>query len=292
MAAAIGGADAILLSNYDGKPIKLPDIFSSRIATNTQIILKDQAHFYKVNDPAAGSYYIENLTNSLTDEAWKLFLETENQGGIIKLGLEGKIKEAIDISCQKQMMHIATRRTILLGTNQYPNINESVLAKLEEKEIPAYEGIKPCRGAIAFEKIRLATENWAKVHGKPKVFLLKIGNVAMRQARAGFITNFFGCAGYEIIETPRYKTSQDGIKDALSSNAQIIVICSSDEEYENFAPEIANELKSKNQTIHCLVAGNPTEIADKLKAAGIDDFIHIRLNLIETLERYNQLLGI
>lgn len=291
MAAAIGGADAILLSNYD-ETYKTADIFSSRIARNTQIILKDEAHFDKVNDPAAGSYYIENLTHSLADEAWKLFLETENQGGIIKLGIEGKIKEAIDISCQKQMMHIATRRTILLGTNQYPNINESVLAKLEEKEIHVYDGIKPCRGAIAFEKIRLATEQWAKTHGKPKVFLLKIGNVAMRQARAGFITNFFGCAGYEIIETPGYKTSKEGIKDALLSNAQIIVICSSDEEYETFVPEIANELKSKNQTIHCLVAGNPTEIVDKLKAAGVDDFIHIRLNLIETLERYNQLLGI
>lgn len=291
MAAAIGGADAILLSTYD-ETYKAENNFSSRIARNSQIILKEEAHFDKVNDPAAGSYYIENLTHSLADETWKLFLETENQKGIITLGLKGKIKETVEESCQKRNMDIATRRITLLGTNQYPNLNESMLDKIEEKETPIYEGLQPYRGAIAFEELRLATEQYAKKHGKPKIFLLKIGKIAMQQARAGFITNFFGCAGYEIIENPGYKTVEQGVKEALASNAQIVAICSSDEEYETYAAEIAKALKAKNPKLHCVIAGNPTDIIDMLKTAGVDDFIHVRLNLIETLNRYNKLLGI
>jgi methylmalonyl-CoA mutase len=114
----------------------------------------------------------------------------------------------------------------------------------------------------------------------------------MRQARAGFITNFFGCIGYEIIETQGYKTPAEGVKDALNSKANIVAICSSDEEYLDFASEITQIIKKQNPAVLCIVAGNPVEIIESLKAAGVDDFIHIKLNVLETLRRYNQLLGI
>ncbi|MGI6292685.1 MAG: methylmalonyl-CoA mutase family protein [Bacteroidales bacterium] len=292
MSAAIGGADTILLNSFD-ETYKTEDVFSQRIARNTQIILKEEAHFDKVIDPSAGSYYIENLTHSLAAEAWKLFLVVEEQGGIVEMGLSGKIKEAIEISCQKRNNDIATRRTILLGTNQYPNIKEDMLEKVE-KDIAAvtYEGIQPYRAAIPFEELRLNTEKWAVKNGNPKVFLLKIGNLTMRQARAGFTTNFFGCAGYEIIETAGYTTVDEGVKDALASKAQLVVICSSDEEYETYAPEITKKLKKENPAIRSIVAGNPLESLDMLKAAGIDDFIHIKLDVLKTLQNYNKLLGI
>jgi methylmalonyl-CoA mutase len=132
----------------------------------------------------------------------------------------------------------------------------------------------------------------AKGNKKPAVFLLTIGNPAMRKARATFALNFFACAGYEIIDNPGFKTGEEGIKAALSSGAEIIVICSSDEEYPALVPVICPAIKSKNKNIKVIVAGYPKEIIDALKAAGTDDFIHVRTDVVEFLKDMQNNLGI
>ena len=293
MSAAIGGADEIDLEAFDIS-YKESDEFSRRISRNTQVLLKEESYFGKIVDPGAGSYYIENLTNSIAEQAWTLFTETEKQGGMVAMTEQGKVKETIEKTCQKRDMDIATRKMVFLGTNQYPNINEMMLDKINKNiETKKQEGLQPYRGAIAFECLRLNTEKWTKANNRrPTIFLLKIGNVAMRQARAGFITNFFGCAGYDIIDKQGFSNEQEGIDAAIASKADIVVICSSDEEYETIAPIIAKGLKSSSPNVRCIIAGNPVEIIETLKANGVDDFIHARLNLLETLERYNILLGI
>lgn len=287
MAASLGGADTIALQPFD-VAFKHDDDFSRRISRNVQIILKEESYFNKVVDPAAGSYYIENLTDSLAEHAWKQFQEVEAQGGIIKLILSGEVKKAIEESCNKRNMDIATRKYVLLGTNQYPNINETMLDKVEEKPEEKVEGLQPYRGAIAFEQLRLETERHAKQSGRPKVFLLKIGNLAMRQARAGFTSNFFGCAGYEIIENAGFATVEEGIEAAKAVKADIVVVCSSDEEYATFGVEAAKAAKAAGFIF--IVAGNPTESIDALKEAGADDFIHVRTNVLECLKKYNDIL--
>ena len=185
-------------------------------------------------------------------------------------------------------MDIATRKYVLLGTNQYPNINETMLDKVEEKPEEKVEGLQPYRGAIAFEQLRLETERHAKQSGRPKVFLLKIGNLAMRQARAGFTSNFFGCAGYEIVENAGFATVDEGIEAAKAVKADIVVVCSSDEEYATFGVEAAKAAKAAGFIF--IVAGNPTESIDALKEAGADDFIHVRTNVLECLKKYNDIL--
>lgn len=288
MSAAIGGTDAIALNPFD-EAYKESDEFSRHIARNSQIIMKEESHFDKVVDPAAGSYYLENLTNSIAEQAWLLFRETEKAGGIIALGLKGEIKAAVEASCQKRNINIATRRRTILGTNQYPNLTENVSGKVENLETEKFEGLQPYRGAIPFETLRLQTEKWAAANGRrPKVFLFKVGNLAMRQARAGFVTNFFGCAGYEIAETAGYAAAADGIKDAVASKADIVAVCSSDEEYLNFAPEIIAGVRKQLPKCICIIAGNPAESMDALKEAGAEDFIHVRTNILESLTRYNQ----
>lgn len=287
MAASLGGADTIALQPFD-VAFKHDDDFSRRISRNVQIILKEESYFNKVVDPAAGSYYIENLTDSLAEYAWKQFQEVEAQGGIIKLILSGEVKKAIEESCNKRNMDIATRKYILLGTNQYPNINETMLDKVEEKQEEQVEGLQPYRGAMAFEQLRLETERHAKQSGRPKVFLLKIGNLAMRQARAGFTSNFFGCAGYEIVENAGFATVDEGIEAAKAVKADIVVVCSSDEEYATFGVEAAKAAKAAGFIF--IVAGNPTESIEALKAAGADDFIHVRTNVLECLKKYNDIL--
>jgi methylmalonyl-CoA mutase len=288
MSAALGGADSIALKPFD-IAYKQEDEFSSRISRNTQIILKEESYFDKVVDPAAGSYYIENLTNAIIEQAWSLFRETEQNGGFITLIKNGKIRVAIEESARKRDMDIATRKYILLGTNQYPNVNESMLDKIEAAKTCSSEGLKSYRGAAAFEALRLQTEAYTKKHHRPKLFLLKIGNLAMRQARAGFITNFFGCAGYEIIDNAGFNCVEDGVKAAINSHSDLVVICSSDEEYAVLGVEITQKIKKKQKKLPVLIAGNPTEIIDILNEAGVDDYIHVKNNVLEKLNLYNKI---
>lgn len=287
MAAAIGGADSIALQPFD-VAYKSDDDFSRRISRNVQIILKEESYFDKVVDPAAGSYYIENLTDSIAEHAWKLFQDVEAQGGMTKLVLAGEIKKAIEESCQKRDMDIATRKYVLLGTNQFPNANDAMLDKIENNEEDTHAGLKFYRGARAFEELRLETEKMAKTNGRPKVFLLKIGNLAMRQARAGFVTNFFGCAGYEILDNTGFATVAEGIEAAKAVKANIVVICSSDEEYATLGVEAAKAAKAAGFLF--VVAGNPADSIEALTAAGTDDFIHVRTNVLECLKKYNKIL--
>ena len=117
---------------------------------------------------------------------------------------------------------------------------------------------------------------------------MKVGNLAMRQARSGFATNFFGCAGYEIIEPAGFDSIAEGIEAAKAVKADIIVVCSSDEEYATLGVEAAKAAKAAGFIF--IVAGNPTESIDALKAAGADDFIHVKTNVLECLKRYNEKL--
>jgi len=110
----------------------------------------------------------------------------------------------------------------------------------------------------------------------------------MRKARAQFSSNFFGCAGYQIIDNQGFETIAEGVSEALKSKADIVVICSSDEEYMSYAPEIYESLKEKAIIV---VAGNPASI-EELKLKGLENFIHMRSNVIEILTEFNNKLGI
>ncbi len=286
MSAVIGGSDSISLQPFD-VAYKESDEFSRRIARNVQVLLKEESFMDRVVDPSAGSYYIENLTNSIAEESWKLFQSVEAAGGALKIIEEVTLQSEIAKSCQKRDMDIATRRYIFLGTNQYPNINEKMADKVERLWKDDNEGLKSYRGAVAFEKVRLATE---KSKHRPKVYLLKLGNLSMRQARAGFITNFFGCAGYEIVEPAGFASIEEGIRAVADCQPDLIAVCSSDEEYATLGVEAAKQCKAQFPNTPFIVAGNPTECMYELKAAGVDDFIHVKTNILESLRSYNQLL--
>ncbi len=292
MSAAIGGVDGMSVSPFD-ITFKKPGDFSKRIARNQQIILKHESYFNKVADPGAGSYYIEQLTNAIASQAWELFKNIESKGGFIKVVEDGFINEEIEKTCQKRDMNIAMRKQVFVGTNQYPNLQEKMLDKMQPTaKLSDIGGLKPYRGAKAFEAIRLATENHRqKGFSIPKVFLFTYGNLAMRKARAGFTTNFFGCAGYEIVENPGFKTIEQGVEAALESKAEIVVLCSSDDEYVELA-EAAKLIKEKAENTIVIVAGYPKNILQQLQDAGVDDFIHIKSNVLEVLSKYNEKLQI
>lgn len=292
MAAAIGGCDSMTVLPYDAC-YKKPDEFSNRIARNTQLVLQHEANFDKIVDVSAGSYYIENLTDSIAQAAWKYFQQIEEMGGYLEAIKSRFVHEEIATTCQQRDMDIAMRKTVILGTNQYPNTNERMLGKMQpHTRLDDLAGLKAYRGAQAFEALRMSTEDMEKKLGKlPKVFLLTYGNLAMRKARATFSANFFGCAGYDIIDNNGFKTIDEGVEAAFNSKAEIVVICSSDEDYAQIGVEATQKIKAKNAKTQVVIAGNPTEIIDQLKSAGVNDFIHVRSNLLETLQKYNAILA-
>lgn len=292
MAAGLAGADTISVTPFDSTYQK-PDQFSGRIARNQQIVLKYEAYMNKVADPAGGSYYIEKITDELASETWKMFVEMEKAGGFIKAVESGFIKEEIANTCQKREMNIAMRRQVFVGVNQYPNLQETMLGKMKPvARLKDLSGLRPWRGPQAFEALRLSVENFAsKGFQIPKVYLFTHGNLTMRKARASFITGFFGCAGYQIQEAPMVENLDEGIEKAIEAKPEIIVLCSSDEEYPDMIPVI-KAIKENLTNAQIVVAGNPADSMEMLNQEGVQHYIHVRTNVLETLQHFNNIFGI
>ena len=148
---------------------------------------------------------------------------------------------AVNASNDKRHADAARRKEFILGTNQFPNFTEKSDGKqplspvcccstaTTETELPA---LNKARLASEFETLRLATE---KAEKQPIAFMLTIGNLAMRQARAQFSCNFLAAAGYKVMDNLGFKTVEEGVDAALEAKADIVVICSSDDEYAEYA---------------------------------------------------------
>ena len=296
MSAVLGGADSITVLPFDAI-YEEPTTFSDRIARNQQLLLKEESHFDKIVDPAAGSYYVEELTASIADEAWKLFLAIQDKGGFVAAAKEGFIQAEVKKMAAKRDLNVATRRENLLGTNQFPNFTEAMDKELDASTFEALdltaedaeiETLKPYRGAMAFERLRLATDKFAKTGKRPLAFMLTIGNLNFRKARAQFACNFFAVAGYEVKDNNGFATIDEGVAAAKAAGAKIVVLCSSDDEYVEFAPATFEAIKSEAIFV---VAGAPA-CTDELKAKGIENFIHVKSNLLEELTAYQVKLKI
>ena len=273
MSAVLGGVDSFTVMPFD-TPFEIPTDFADRIARNQQLILKEESHFDKVADPAAGSYYIENLTESLATAAWDLFNKIQDEGGYLEAVRKGMIQGLIKESAAKKFSNVATRRETILGTNQFPNFTETMKftpeawvfeADNRRDEKAEVETIVTFRAAQQFEQLRYATDIYAKDHKRPVAWMFTYGNLAMRKARANFASNFFACAGFQVVDNPGFKTLDEGIAAAHKEKPEIVVICS---------------------------AGNPEGTADILKEAGLKYFIHVKSNVLETLKEFQMQLGI
>ncbi len=302
MSAAIAGVYSLEVHPFDIVSQE-PTEFSYRISRNVQLLLKHEAHFDNVTDPAGGSYYIENLTNEIAQQAWDLFKEVENRGGYIKAFKSGFIKEQIDASAAKKDKDIATRRMTLLGTNQYPNFTEKAVEQevhCESCAAPGFgfdgacydfdvtvetEPLRIYRGGEAFEELRSKVDFSGK---EPKAFMLTCGTLGMARARSQFSSNFFGCAGIRIIDNTFFPSVEEGAKAALASGAEIVVVCAADDDYAELAPRAKELLGGKAILV---VAGAPAS-QPELEAQGIKNFISVRSNVLETLRQYVKELGI
>ncbi|HUB77171.1 MAG TPA: methylmalonyl-CoA mutase family protein [Bryobacteraceae bacterium] len=260
MSAVIGGCDRLTVEPFG---------FDSHLAENLQRILQEESHLDAVADPAGGSYFIEALTDSLAREAWGLLQDVESAGGYAAVVASGAIDKALAETRAARAKAYSSRRQSLVGVNNYPNLME----KTPGAETP--DG--SLRIAEPFEAIRRRTNEHAKTTGRyAKVLLLTCGDVKMRGARANFSLNFLGCAGFDIVESEEY----DG------SDADLIVLCSSDPEYLAFALDVCPRVK-----VPVIVAGNPKDQIEALQVAGVQGFIHVQSDILKTLTEWQDKLG-
>lgn len=295
MSAALGGVESMVVTPFDA-PYETSSEFAERMARNQQLLLKDECHFNRMVDVAGGSYFIEELTAALAGQAWKLFLGVEEEGGFLAAAKAGTIQNVINETNATRHANAGKRKEFLLGTNQFPNFTETSDGKApmacccntcgtHKETVPTLPAIKATRLASDFEALRLTTEKAAKT---PVAFMLTIGNLAMRQARAQFSCNFLAAAGYKVVDNLGFPTVEEGVDKALEAGADIVVICSSDDEYAEYAIPAYKYLDGRAMFV---VAGAPA-CADELKAAGIENFIHVKVDQLKTLKEYNAKLGI
>ena len=292
MSAALAGIHSMVVTPFDA-PYEVPTDFAERIARNQQLLLKEECHFDKIVDVSGGSYFVEELTTAIAKEGWKLFLSVEDEGGFLAAVKAGTVQQTINDTNVARHANAGKRKEFLLGTNQFPNFTEKSEGKEPlscdcsckhsgDADVPA---IKATRLASDFETLRLTTEKAKKV---PVAFMLTIGNLAMRQARAQFSCNFLAAAGYKVVDNLGFQTVEEGVDKALEAGADIVVICSSDDEYAEYAIPAYKYLNGRTMFV---VAGAPA-CAEDLKAAGIENFIHVRVDQLKTLKEYNAKLGI
>jgi methylmalonyl-CoA mutase len=281
MSAVFGGADLIIVAPFD-ECYKAPNEASRRLARNTQIILKQEAMLSRVADPGAGSYCLEVITDYIAREGWKIMQGIEAAGGYRKALADGLITRALKKSLAAREDAVSSRRRIFTGTSQHANILEKALGRIDFSRITDER-----RGAWMYEQLRLRTERHVAQGGKnPHILLAEIGDAKLRAARSHFAANFFACAGFDL--AAKRFTSAERI---AASDADLIVLCSSDSEYLALVTEVLAKLKSLKRETPVIIAGNP-DSAEQLQAAGVADFVHLRSNPIEFLAKWQQRLGI
>ena len=296
MSAIIGGCNAITIAPYNDN-FERPTKQSKRISRNVSNMLKEESYFDKIVDPSAGSYYIENITDEIIKKAWSLFIDVEKEGGFIQAFISGKIQNQIKETRNSRSKLARQRREIYVGTNQYPNTNERLDPEKIKMPFPATGEIEVLlqeNGASEFEMLRLATDAYARQNGqRPKAYLSLIGpNPTMRTARAQFSAGFIGCGGFEIVDGIITESIEDAVQKAFDQNAEITVICGSDEDYATLGIEFAKKFKKAKKDGILAAAGYPEDALDDLKKAGVDEFIHLRADIITTLTSFQQKLNI
>ena len=152
--------------------------------------------------------------------------------------------------------------------------------------------VKIQRSAEMFETIRKASEKYEISTGLlPRVFLANFGTIAQYKPRTDFATEFFQTGGFNVVDGAGYKTINEAASAALKAKANIVVICSSDGAYPEFAPSLATAIKKDKPDTIIVLAGNPKEFAETYKKAGVDDFIYKGVNAYELLLKFSNKLG-
>jgi methylmalonyl-CoA mutase len=271
--AGAGGADTVLVQPFDvAIPGGFPGTaasFARRIARNTQLLLLEESHIGRVLDPAGGSWFAEELTKSLAEQAWKHFQDVESRGGFeaARDYLVGQIAEV----AERRADDIAHRRKALTGVNEYPNLAEPPLPQGDSLETVV-------RYAAGFEALRNRSDAFLQMSGsRPKVLLLPLGPLAEHNVRTTFATNLLASGGIEAVS-----------EDLETTDAKVAVICGTDARYATEA-SAAVDAARKAGVSHVLLAGPEKAVAEADSKP--DDYLTAKIDAVKALSDLLTRLG-
>ncbi|MEC8094571.1 MAG: methylmalonyl-CoA mutase family protein, partial [Pseudomonadota bacterium] len=219
LAAGIGGAELISVAPCSATSDS-DNTLTRRIARNTQIILQEESHIAHVSDAAGGSWYVEALTQQLTEQAWAMFRSIEAAGGLTEQINDGSVRAQLDARCRDYEALVETRDLPLVGVSEFPNLDESPLPA----PATAQSGY---RHADKFEALRDIAER-----AKPKVYLACLGEAAAFTPRANFAANTYATGGMHAITGAGGSNIAAIVQEFADSDAKIAVICGTDDDYE------------------------------------------------------------
>lgn len=306
-AAVLGGVQYLRTGTFD-EALGNGDTFSERVARNTQLILKSEAHLEKVADPAGGSWYIESLTRQLAEKAWEFFLVIDSKGGMLEALKTGWLQEEIAKIAKEREKDIFKRKKSIIGTNVYANLSEHFSEQADseiervctDKSLADFMAMfsagEPLSGEIVplkvaanftplipkrlsepFEKLRFMAEKLTNEAGaKPSIGLICLGELRKHKARADFITGLLAAGGIHSVRSGELIDSAAAVDFINSRNISQYVICGDGSDYEIFGPELASTIKKQHPEAKLYLAGLPDGNEADWKAAGIKDFIHLR----------------
>ncbi len=192
-AAGVGGADHVTVLPFT-LAIGLPDAFARRMARNVQTVLAREAFIGAVADAAAGSGYVEAMTDAIAARAWALFQEIERGGGLVQALESGTVKAMLAETAAARAKDVARRKEAITGVSEFPNLSEAPVATLDAPRRAVHAGGLPqLRVAEPFEALRERAD--ALGESRPRVFMANLGRIADFTARATFLQNLLAAGG-------------------------------------------------------------------------------------------------
>ncbi len=283
--AGIGGADTVEVMPFDiaipdGFPGFSPD-FARRIARNTQLLLLEESHLGRVLDAAGGSWYVEELTETLAAQAWSHFQDIESRGGF--RDAREHIASRIEEVRARRADDIAHRRTAITGVNEFPNLSEPPLP-----QDPATAQAQ--RYAASFEALRDRSDAYLQRTGvRPRVLLLPLGPLAENNIRASFAANLLASGGIEAINPG--SVDADGVTAVVrDADAAVAVLCGTDARYGAEADGVVAAARAAGIG-QILLAGPERAVADIADADRPDGYLAATIDAVQALDSLLTRLG-
>lgn len=283
-AAGVGGADTVLVETFDAAiDGGLPGTavtFSRRMARNTQLLLLEESHLGRVVDPSGGSWFVEDLTDQLAQQAWAKFQELESLGGFVAARdhLSAQIAEV----AARRADDIAHRRTALTGVNEFPNLAETPLAQTD-----SFPGV--VRYAAAFEALRNRSDAYlAKTGKRPQAVLLPVGPLAEHNIRTTFAANLLASGGIEAVNPGTVDAA--GVAVAAAGHVAAVV-CGTDARYADEASDVVKAARAAG-VAHVYLAGPEKAVENTVDAsARPDEYLTMKIDAVEALSTLLTRLG-
>ncbi|MGO8936496.1 MAG: methylmalonyl-CoA mutase small subunit [Mycobacterium sp.] len=291
--AGVGGADTVLVFPFDmAIPGGFPGTarsFARRIARNTQLLLLEESHVGRVLDPAGGSWFVEDLTDQLAEQAWRHFQAIEAHGGFINAH-DFIAVEVAEIAARRTD-DIAHRRTSITGVNEFPNLSEPTLPQGDSQGIPG----NLARYAAGFEALRDRSDAFlARTGSRPQVLLLPLGPLAEHNIRTTFAANLLASGGIEAINPGTVDAG--GVAAAVAEipaaeSPGVALICGTDKRYQDEAAGIVAAARDAGISRIYLAGPEKAVAAITDTAQRPDEYLTAKINAVEALSNLLTRLG-